>query len=103
MEGLGEWNIEDKISDVPVDDCREVGNHELGEAKVNNDLSENQLGNLQYKLSLRNEKFNRERSQRIIEQETQRMRKEIAKRENYIRYWWVVGGWRWGGKSKCDH
>ena len=44
-EGQKEWNIEDKIIEESVGDCREVGNYELGEEdQVNNDIAESQLG-----------------------------------------------------------
>ena len=40
-----EWNIEVKRLEEQVGDRHEVGNRELEEAQVNNDIAENQLGN----------------------------------------------------------
>ena len=54
------WNSDENISEEPVYYYHAVGNHELEEAQVNNDLGGNQLGNLQYKLGQRNGKFRRE-------------------------------------------
>ena len=53
--GLEEWNSEVKISEEQVGDCHGVGNHELEEVQVNNDIEEDQLGNPQYELTQRNE------------------------------------------------
>ena len=68
-----------------VGDFHEVGNRELEEAQVNNDIEENRLGN-QYKLIRRNEKFSRERSQKIIEREMAGIRKGIPNWGSYNCY-----------------
>ena len=48
MKGMEGRSSDAKIPEEPFDDCREEGNDEHGEAKVNNDLEENQLVNLHY-------------------------------------------------------
>ena len=51
-EDLEEWDIESKILEGPIGDCREVDNRAIEEENtVNNDIEESQLGNPQYKLS----------------------------------------------------
>ena len=64
-KGLGGWNIEVKISEEQV--------------HVNNDMGENKLWNPQYNFAQWNEKYSRERSQEIVEQEMPGMRKYIHK------------------------
>ena len=43
-----------EILEEKVGDCHEVGNHELGEAHVDNDIAENLLEHHQYELPRRN-------------------------------------------------
>ena len=40
MKGLEEWNIDVKVVESQVGDCREVDNHELVDVQVNNDIEE---------------------------------------------------------------
>ena len=85
-KGLESRNSNDNIVEEQVGDCREMGNHEVKERTVNNAISGNILGDLQYKLPHRNEKFSGERSQKIIEKEMIGMRKEIPKVSTYSCY-----------------
>ena len=79
-------NSEGKILEEQVDDCYEVGNNELDDAQVNNDIEENQLEHPQYKLVRRSEKYSTRRSQEIIEKEMPGSRQEIHKEETYNWY-----------------
>ena len=75
------WNSNDKILEEQVGDYREMGNLELEEHKVNNAISESRLGNTIQIPPHRNERYSRERTKKIIEQEMSGMRKEIPKGE----------------------
>ena len=75
------------VLEESVGDCREVDNRELeAGVRVNNDIAESQLGNLQYKLNRRNGKFSRERRQGIIEPEIPGPRQDIPQEETYNWY-----------------
>ena len=64
-----------------------MDNHALGEQKVNNAISESPLENPQCKLDHGNEKYSRERSKKIIEQEMPGMRQEIPNGELITVMW----------------
>ena len=84
-KGPEDRNIDTNILEEQVGDFHEMGNSELEEQKVNNDIVGSQLENLQYKLPHGNGKYSREQSQEIIEQEIPGARKEIHK-ETYNSY-----------------
>ena len=80
-DGLVGWNSNDKILEEHVGGYHELGNRELEERQVNNDPSESQLGKPHSKLSQRNERYCRERTKKIIEQEMTGARSEIPNGE----------------------
>ena len=57
-----------------------MGDNELEEHRVNNDLEEIQLGDIQYKFAQRNGTYSRERTQAIIEQEMAGRAKKFVKK-----------------------
>ena len=64
--GLKEWDIEDKILEESVGDCRDAGNHEPGkEEQVTNYIAESPSGDPQRELSQGKGEFSRERSQKL--------------------------------------
>ena len=68
MECLTECDIGEGVFEEPVGGFTDSDNRELEEAQLYNDSEENQIGNIQYKLSHGSKKFSRERSHGIIEQ-----------------------------------
>ena len=63
-----------------------MGNRELEEAQVNNEVAGRRLKNPQYEASQGNGEYTRERCQEIIERGIPGMRKETSKGGNYNCY-----------------
>ena len=79
-ESLKERNIACDNLGNPSGDFYQYDNRELEEEnQPNNEIGERQLGNPQYKLSLRNGKYSRERSREIKAQEMPRRDKKARK------------------------